>query len=84
MLWKKSWKNKENETSQTRYFVERDRNRREMAKKMKQTDFTGKKRNDYEKEKKQGDTRKEKKTKKKRPNKKKLKKNEQKWWKRRR
>ena len=55
------------------------------GKNMKQTDFTGKKRNDYKKGK-QGDTQKEKETKetkKKRPNKKKLKKNE-KWWKRRR
>ena len=29
---KKIEKNKENETSETRYFVERDRNRRELAK----------------------------------------------------
>ena len=58
MLSKKVEKNKENETSETRYFVERDRNWREMAKKkMKQTDFTGKK--DYKKGK-QGDTQKEK------------------------
>ena len=39
-------KNKESETKVTRYFVERDRNRRKMAKNktiMKQTDFRGKK-----------------------------------------
>ena len=74
---KKIEKKKENETSETRYFVERDRNRRENGKNMTQTDFTGKK-NDYKKGK-QGDTQKEKEakeTKKKRLNKKTLKKNE--------
>ena len=42
----KSWKNIENETNETRYFVERDRNWSDMAKeKMKQKDFPGNKKN---------------------------------------
>ena len=44
LVFEKKLKNKEKETKDTRYFVERDRNRRKMAKtRMKQTDFRGKK-----------------------------------------
>ena len=48
-LFLKMLKNKENETRETRYFVERDRNRRKMAKKNKHEKQISeeKKRNSY-------------------------------------
>ena len=87
---KKKWsKNKENETSETRYFVERDRNRREMAKKqkMKQTDFTGKREMITKREKtrrytkgKKENTRRKRKV----PTRRNYRRMNRKWWKRRR
>ena len=49
ICFEKFEKNKENETSETRYFVERDRNRREMAKTWNKQISQEKKRNDYKK-----------------------------------